>query len=511
MNAPAFPRHVSAALLVASLGCADYAVNSKGDSELSAPEQDGNGVSDYLRVDIYPSDQNPDLLPETHILDEEWEGLTVEMLNPVTLAGEVWGYDATPYLGIDVPGSSIPIDARVSFYRQGTIVSAGAVTQSEQDGAFSISLPRGDDYTFSVVPIDPSQLPFLVEQHVIVRADSEDELIELDYGVPVFGHITNSSGLELDSLALEVALLHPATNTKGPSVQPDERGYYQLRALAGMSYQVVLSGAQGELVPTVRQEIVLESDEGGEIDFQLGSLEPIDVDGQVISSTSAAVEGATVRFSSLELDDFPGGELEVDDITSSRGEYRLSLLPGRYHAEFIAPASLGLCPSQAVLDLHASEDGEDYDVQLSALTTIESQVLGPGGEPLAGVTVVAIERGFDGYTYTATTDKAGYFSLAVPEIKLQFILTPPEGEASVTYVEVPVEEFPSIIMLEQGDAISGNVHHGDEPVAFALLEVRNSEDQLYATTLTDENGDFQVRVRWLGGGGEIDVPLDTGL
>jgi hypothetical protein len=42
------------------------------------------------------------------------------------------------------------------------------------------------------------------------------------------------------------------------------------------------------------------------------------------------------------------------------------------------------------------------------------------------------------------------------------------------------------------------VQHDGEPVAWALIEVRNSEEQIYATTLTDEDGGFEVRVHWEG-------------
>jgi hypothetical protein len=177
--------------------------------------------------------------------------------------------------------------------------------------------------------------------------------------------------------------------------------------------------------------------------------------------------------------------------------------------EFIAPASMELSPNQVSIIVEEEGTAEDHDMQLGELQTVACQILGPDGEPLDGVTVVATERGFDGYTYAATTDESGHFELAVPDVKLQFVLTPPEGEASVTYVDAPVADFPAIIMLEEGDAITGTVKQDDQAVAFALVEVRDSDDQLYATTMTDEKGRFEVRVRWEGE--TVDLPLDTGL
>ncbi len=491
------PPTIAIALALLLGGCAEYAMSKNElDSGALAPREDTT-VTGYLRVDVYPSDQNPDLMPETHILDDEWEGLTLSMSTPVQYEGQVWGYDATPYFDIDVPGSSIPIEAMVSVYKPGTIMSASAHTEPDSDGAFLLRLPASDDYTLSVVPVEPTQLPLLVDSDVTIRDDVDDELIELDYGAPVYGHIENSSGLPLSSLDIELCLVHPSTGIEGPSVAPDDDGFFQLRALPGQSYQVRLSGAAGELVPTTVQDVLVESEDGAEVDFQIGVIQGVGVSGQVLADTSA-VEGATVRFSSLELFDFPGGELELDDITSSRGEYRLVLLPGRYRAEIIAPASLELSPVQTTITATSGGDDNDFDVQLSGLVPIESQILGPDGEPLEGVTVVATERGFDGYTYTTTTDASGYFMLEVPSVKLQFVLQPPEGEASVTYIETPVEDFPSIVMLDVGDLITGAIGNDGEPVAFALIEVRDSDDQLYATTLTDENGNFQVRVRWDG-------------
>jgi hypothetical protein len=111
---------------------------------------------------------------------------------------------------------------------------------------------------------------------------------------------------------------------------------------------------------------------------------------------------------------------------------------------------------------------------------------------------VATEEGFDHYTYAATTDEKGWFDLAVPAVDLLFALTPPAGDAAVTFVDVATGEFPAIIMLDEGDAISGVVVHKEAGVAYALIEVRNSRDQLYATTLTDEGGSFAVRVHWDG-------------
>ncbi len=494
-------RRLLPVLAVVCLGpaCADYELN-RADQGATAPEADTEPpVNDYLRVDVYPSDQNVGLLPETHILDQEWVGLELEMSSPITVAGVVQGYDATPYFDIDVPGSTVPVEARIEIFRPGTIMTVSANSDPEADGAYELQLARASDYTVTVVPLEPSQLPFLVEHDVPFEEDVDDDIIEIDYGAPVYGWVVNESGLPLEELDIALWARDPETGTEGPAVQPDDDGYYQLRVAPSSTCQVVLAGAEGELVPTISQEVLVEDEQGASLDFSLGSLSSVQAGGQIrTADTSSAVSGVTVRFQSIGLEDHDDGELEVDAITNSQGRYSTALLPGRYLVEYVPPAKRELSPQQVLVEVYQASDGDDLDILLSGLTTVVSQILAPGGQPLADVTVVATERGFDGHTYTTTSNEDGYFSLDVPNVKVQVALTPPDGDVAVSFVEVPVEEFPPVIMLERGEAISGVITHDEEPVAFGLVEVRGSDDQLYATTFTDDMGSFEVRVHWEG-------------
>ncbi len=515
MKTTAHSLHLAALLMLGGCAMAEYDA-----TEAPSDSADSQGVSDYLRVDVFPSDQNAGLLPETHVLDEEWEGLQLELSTPVTVYGSVTGYDATPHLDIQVPGSTAPVAAHVWAYKDGTVMAGGDYSDlldadESEHGAFEFKLPVGDGYTFAAVPQGEEELPFLVQQGVEFEAGIIEYDVELAYGVPLYGRIANESGLPIPDLDLSVRAIDAETGIEGPATTPDVSGYYLLRVVQGHRYQVVLSGAEGELVPTVTQELTVEDEQGAELDFTLGAIDPLDVSGQLLYAESTrAVEGALVRFTALELEEHPGGDLVVDDITSSQGEYRTSLLPGRYKVEYIAPSSLELSPQQEVLEFPADgpSEWENPDLELHGLNTVSCQVLDPGGDPLAGVSVVATEQGFDGYTYSATTDDNGYFELPVPLVKMSFTLTPPEGQAAVSYIDVHVDDFPPIILLEQGQAISGAITHGGkEAVSLALVEVRDSEGQLYATTITDDEGLFQVRVAWEDAQVSygLDLPADT--
>ncbi|MFH1464881.1 MAG: hypothetical protein ABIO70_10900 [Pseudomonadota bacterium] len=486
-------------LLVALLlpACQEQKLSVGGDTaNEQAPDE---GVTDYLRVDVYPSDANPTLQPETHLLDETWEGLSIDMAGPATLSGEVFGYDASPWFAIEVPGTSMPVKARVSLSRPGTIMAASVTSDASDDGAFSLSLPSSGGYVFSVVPLEPALLPMWVEQDYLLAADHIGEEVDLGYGAPVYGQVLGADGEDLSRLHTSVHVRDPETGVESSPIAVDETGAYQLRVEPGASYEVVLSGSIGDLVPTVAVPVAVEDEDGAELDFQVGSLAPIEVSGRLLAAeSSVAVSGATVRFTAVELKDHPGAELVVDDITSSRGEYRVNLLAGRYKAEYIAPASWELSPALEAIDVEAGTPIQDLDQRLDALAPVTCQILGPGGRGLSGVSVVATEEGFDGYTYATTTDGDGRFTLDVPATKLRFAFTPPEGEAAVTYLEVPIDDFPAVLMLDMGDVISGTVKHDDEPVSYAVIEVRDSLDRLYATTLTGEDGGFTVRVHWEG-------------
>jgi len=493
---PPLPR-IAALLALPALGCLEASiVKDLGDSDgIHEPP----AVDDYLRLDVFPSQSNPDLLPETHQIDEVWQGLRIEMQGVATCTGLIQGYDATPYLDVSVPGSTVPVRASVALSLPGTVMGATANSDPEQEGFFSLSVPRADGYLLQVRPIEPALLPFRVVEGFSLVEDRIGEIVDLGYGAPVYGHARQLDGLPVEGVPLLVQARDPESGAAGTPVAVAEDGSFQLRVEPGARYEIALSGAEGELVPTVVQALVVEDEEGAELDFALGSLAPLELSGRLTrASDGVAIAGATVRFTALELRDFPGAAFTVEDTTSSLGEYRIALLAGRYQAEYIAPAEHLLSPILDVLDVDEESAGEDDDRALEGLTGIASQVLGPGGEPLAGVAVLATEQGFDGATYATSTDEGGYLALDVPSTKLTYMLTPPDGSAAVSYIEPPADAFPAILMLERGDLVSGVVVSGDDPVANALIEIRDGEGRLYASTLSGEDGSFRVRVLWEG-------------
>jgi len=490
------------ALAILGSACAS---NEKTSFERNGDDQgppEESAVEERLRVDVFPSDLNADLLPETHFLSEAWEELDIQLQGPVSISGTITGYDATPY--IVVPGTSVPVDGQVYAYVQDTVMSGTGVTDAES-GFYELRIPARTDaeYIYAVVPTTPAELPFLVETGRSFAAGSNYiENVDLDYGAPLYGQVLLSKG-DTGFEYMQLQAVESETGVAGPTTVPDETGFFMLRVQPAASYEVLLSGEEGSLVPSFSQEVEVEDEEGAEVVFELGSLESYDVSGTVSyvpdseePDERSGIDGATVRFTSQQLLNHPGGSLVVEDSTPNSGGFDVNLLPGRYQVEYMAPYSMDLTPQQDTIEVGTSDVDVDK-VVLDSFVTVDSTVLGPEGLPVVGATVVATERSFDGNTYSTSTAKDGSFSIDLPGVKLDCAITPPEGPSAITYTECPAEAFPQSIQLEVGEVISGQVVDPNLlAVQYALLEVRDADDRLFATTFTDENGEFSVRVAW---------------
>jgi hypothetical protein len=150
--------------------------------------------TNQLRVDIIPGETTPWLDRQSWIAsaDTEWGALEIDVLPSVRISGRVLGYTATPY-GAEVPGTDgTPVLATVSLVREGTI--SGSAVLTDDDGAFTLSVPPARGYTMSIVPHDGQNLPF----ESMVNTDFETSVdlgdIDLGYGEPVYGKITRDSG-----------------------------------------------------------------------------------------------------------------------------------------------------------------------------------------------------------------------------------------------------------------------------------------------------------------------------
>ena len=146
-----------------------------------------------LRVDVVPPDGTfGKLLSQTFLVDLERVDsgeLTLQLSSPGRITGKVTGYVVSPWLGADLPGEEVSVQAQVSFRRLSSNQVFYDTTNSR--GRYDALVVPDMDYWFSVVP-DRPDLPV----HTFpVGLDGDAEVdVELPEGSVVWGEILDDEG-----------------------------------------------------------------------------------------------------------------------------------------------------------------------------------------------------------------------------------------------------------------------------------------------------------------------------
>jgi hypothetical protein len=464
----------------------------------TAVEMDASGgaeldfSSNQLRVDIIPSGSTPWLEPQTWIseTDTDWDDLRIEVAPSVTLKGQITGYTPTPY-GAEVPGAdNTPVGAYVSLVRAGTIT--GSATVTNEDGTFSLTVPASHEYRMSIVPGIGQSSPMEIVLTTSITEDTELGVYNLGHGVPVHGQITDSDGEGV--FGVEVFLEDKVSQVQGSPVLTNDEGRYLLRANPG-EYVLVTRGQTGRAVPSLRTEIVVQEDSGAWYDIDLGDLESTPVHGQIMGgSQKGAIRDVRVRFTSEQLLSTDGA-LEVLTETDGDGLFNRDLLPGTWLAEIIPPfdSTLGSTQISFVVD-EGARTVDLGQVLLPSKLDFSSIALDPDGRGVSGAAVNARELGFDGYIHSTTTDDRGRFNLQLSPNPISLMIVPAKSGLAVTHVFVDPTGKPGSVAMSRGERVTGQLTSQGVGVGFALVEIRNISGTLYATALTDPDGNFSVRV-----------------
>jgi hypothetical protein len=482
--------------LLSLVGCSEMSMYSKADYETegAADSADEDWQGEVLRLDIYPSNQSASLLPETHRLLGDWEGVVLEMRSPVRLTGEITGFDATPRVTASVPGSeSVPVVAQVTATKVDSIMYGGSQSRVS-DGHFEFSVPAGSNYICAYVPQEPAELPFLVDAGRRFLS-SEDISVDLGYGAPVWGRVANADDAPL--VGVEVRLLDQETGVGGPIATTDALGFYMLRAYPG-AYDIEARGRSGGYLPVFREELLVEDESGSRHDFFYAELQPSTVTGSLVQREGLPLGDVTVRFTAVNLAGFEDATLVLETDTDRNGNFSLQALPGRYEAQFIPAIGQPWTPVVQSVDVPEGSTSWPLDaITLSPFRTMRTRVVDARGSGVPNVGVMATDRDFDGFTYFATSDGLGNVALDIPDTSVELTLSPPQGVlAAVTRTTLLAGGGAETLMLDEGEPVSGTVTHEGEPVPWALVEIRDAENKLYGTTLTDNGGAFSIRVSW---------------
>ena len=480
-------------LLLATAGCSS-------DAAISAWPDDGGvdsgsiGELPVLRMDVFPSDATPGLLPQTITLDEgpDWSRLEVEVRPTVSITGRVTGFEATPYaVEPTVPGEEdVPVAARIDVRQPGSV--AGATTSTDEDGDFALQVPAGEGYQLVVVPEESTRLPFEVRTILLLASDLDLSDLYLDYGAPVWGQVTRSDGAPVSDVT--VHLVEAGTDAVGPVAEVDDEGWYLLRAYPG-EYELVVTGEDGASDPTRRQPFSFESEDGLQVDADLGPLERLRMEGSLVDKDGqslGALDRFVVRMTAISLDEVEG-ELQVETSADQYGSFELDLMAGEYLLEVIPEYDAGRSPVARPVTISGT-DLDLGDITVPERVPWSVQVLGPDGSPASNALVVAREIGFDGYTYSATAGADGLLTMELPDTPVELTITPSDASAAITHITYDPASAQAELHLSAGTPLSGTLSTEGEPVSYALIEIRDEDGRLYGTTVSDGDGAFALRV-----------------
>ncbi len=494
---PTLPSVFTTALLCISLfGCADYGLEESADYS-------GNtnmAPSDYrlLRVDITPSNALEGVQPQSFWIDEEsdWQNLDLTLQPNTLIQGNITGYTIYPYIDVAIPGEQVPVEGQVHIQIPGTL--NGTVVNSEVDGSFEVSIPRGSNYQFSITPLSPQNVPYLVLEDMRFESEPAPMNIDLGEGLPIYGRILNY-GEYGESIVATAQLIDTHTGIKGPQVELADNGYFQLRAPHMRSDLTVRVQGRNETVfPTVDIPIRLEeSDDGFRLDIELGDLEVATVFGRIVNLEQIAyADRSTIRFESIELGETTGS-IKVETNNDLNGNFTVHLLEGTYRMTVIPPYSENMTVSPTSMDVIIDSDHQGLgDIVLPEQITVTGQVNDQEGLPSPDTTIQFKDVNYANTVHSTQTDETGRFSIKVPPVLMNTSILPKSPSSAIqnftTDLRGDIE--PLEWSLKSGQPISGVASYEGFAVPFALIEIFQG-DQKLATGLTGENGEFDFQIQ----------------
>lgn len=495
-------------LVIACASC------SGSDADSGSGNGDTDAVGEYLPID--PADLRIDVTPFTGAVPAQtwtphagsaWSDLSIQLSALVEVTGVIRGYVPTP-TSITVPGEDEAVEADVVAFVPGSKNSDGT-RSSANTGRYTLELPAGSGYMLGVVPTNPA-LPFLALADQSFTRDT-DAPFELTESGSIFGYVFDSSCPPPDPKDVKdcdrvrgarVQLVETETGIGGPVYETESDGYFLLKTLSGVVYDLEVSQGDSASAPIphlVSSKIWAEPGQNARMDLDLGERAANTyLKGRVVDDDGHNVEDVVVRATSISLD-YANGTLTVETETDGSGRFNQAILPGHWSVELIPPYDASLRLSPTTIDVVVEDGGLDVDDQtLLPRVEVATTVIDPAtGNGVIGAAVSVREIGYDGYTFDAISDATGFVSLVATAVPVEVTVTPPSesGRAVTHFAYGGPNEIPAELPLAVGRVFAGTVSAPAVLDGGALLELRLAgEDEPFAAVHTGEDGAFTFRV-----------------
>jgi hypothetical protein len=475
-------------------GCASQ---DFGSSNLEEAVQGDYSIDEYSRfVTIYPSN---DTAPDGSVTLAQRFLLNIEntrfILQPsVLITGNVMGWYSVENQGFaPTPGESAPVaDAIINF--QDPTAPADRTTITDDKGQFLLHVVPSTTGTIQILPSVPSIPPLSIDASTLGK-----ELLSIDLGTgyPIFGWITDVDDDPIASVEVSAAR---EDGLQTASTFTDDFGYYQLKVPDG-NWIITAHGRANERDPTLVSDTAIISSNSAQVDLYYHNLELLSIGGRVVTENGSGVGGATVTMTSESLDSYNNqATMTTSVICNANGYFDTRVLSGSYHVVATPPEEE---PLQTGLTLFSVEPKTTNLPDLTLNSFVESLglVTDSLGAPIPSTAVTLQETQGLLRTWTAYSDKTGLYYATLPVEPIIATLTPPEnnlGLATTILLYTPIEEEVATLPISNGYLLTGTAlgisNNETMPLEYAWVEITNTQGDILANTITNINGDFEVRL-----------------
>lgn len=506
---------IIACLLAAAVGCGSDS-DLMGDDPSYQPNVemygDDTGVTDgvatqFARLDVLPPDALPSpsgesYLPQTFTAEPDGAETDLVLDPPVRFDGTVAAYDTSPYRDAGLPGvGGLLSGALVSVRRAASVQSANDVTGAAtadlaEVGAFHLVLPPDASYVVSYVPNDP-ELPFRSEPLALL--EDATVAVDLGAGAAVWGTVTDADGVPLVGVAVRAVA---NDGLEGAPALTDAEGDYLLRVEPG-AWTIRSEGRSTGRDPVLVEAVTVPA-EGRAVDFTYASLDLVSIGGRVVDDRGQGLTSVRVHLKSTALDGYEDASYDVEVLTNRDGNFDTRALRGAYEVEVVPERELELSAT-TLTDVVVADAFEDLgETVLPSFAQVLGAVLDGNGQAVRGAVVSLREVGYDGRTWSVTSDDNGTFTLMAPRTAVQARIAPPPDRSDLANTRIafePSSETAPVFVLSEGVAYSGTVlaadaDGNDQPVPFAVVELVDDHGDRWGAALTDDRGEYAVRVDW---------------
>jgi hypothetical protein len=486
--------------LIPLLACSEFAFDSgasEDDMDSGQESTLGDAASPQgIRLDVYAeSATDLGLLNQSFFVSAlETDGMELSLEPSIEITGTLRGFQTFPTADVQIPGNDGPVAGQLRMFVPNSLMSYAVST--DDDGFFAFEAVPSENYTLAWIPDAGVNLPFEVEEGIPILEDSGfEKVLSYENSRSIFGRIQDDSGLGIPNLSVQV--IDPGSGIGNSASLSNNMGAFHTRLYPG-EYTLSVQSPAGHSLPTIETTLSVTDDPTTDLDTAIafGNLDTINADGRVLNADGSAAGNVLVRFTAIVIDKLQNLQFKTESTTGSNGRYSIPVLPGSYQVELIPNHDDDSSPV-LIERIQLNSDVTELDtVTLPSRTMVEGRLLDAFGLPAEGALIRAQEKGFDGAVFEAFTGDLGVFSIAVSGGPLSWTFSPKSpNQGAITFSDIQADSLNgSEFQLREGQLVSGCIDHRDGDVVFAPIEVRNEDDLLYASTFTDQEGCFAIRV-----------------